>query len=76
MEQIAFIYGSVFVYWSDILLALGGVAAICTYLALYLREKGTAAAGIVSVPLCTVFSLLLARLVHWYCRTDGYTSLT
>lgn len=75
MEQIAFIYGSIFVYWSDILLAMGGAAAICMYLALYLGQKGTAAAGIVSVPLCAAFSLLLARFVHWYCRADSYSSL-
>ena len=75
MEQIAFIYGSIFVYWSDILLVFGGIAAICMYLALYLHQEGSAAAGIVSVPLCAAFSLLLARFVHWYCRTDSYSSL-
>ena len=75
MEQIAFIYGSIFVYWSDILLVFGGIAAICMYLALYLHQEGRAAAGIVSVPLCAAFSLLLARFVHWYCRTDSYSSL-
>ena len=75
MEQIAFIYGSVFVYWSDILLAMGGMVAVFMYLALYLREEGTAAAGIVSVPLCAALSLLLARFVHWYCRADSYRSL-
>ena len=76
MEQIAFIYSSIFVYWSDILLVLGGTAAICMYLALYLQQEGSAAAGIVSIPLCTAFSLLLARFVHWYCRGDSYSSLT
>lgn len=75
MDQIAFIYGSIFVYWSDILLAMGGAVATCMYLALYLRREGTAAAGLVSVPLCVAFSLLLARFVHWYCRTDNYSSL-
>ncbi|MBQ6719721.1 MAG: prolipoprotein diacylglyceryl transferase [Oscillospiraceae bacterium] len=76
MEQIALIYGSVFVYWSDILLVMAGMVAIFVYLALYLRQEGSAAAGIVSVPLCAAFSLLLARFVHWYCRTDSYSSLT
>ena len=75
MEKIAFIYRSVYVYWSDILLVMAGMVAICTYLALYLNRKGTAAAGIVSVPLCVALSLLMARLVHWYCRTDSYKSL-
>lgn len=76
MEQIALIYGSVFVYWSDILLVMAGMVAIFVYLALYLRQEGSATAGLVSVPLCAAFSLLLARFVHWYCRTDSYSSLT
>jgi len=76
MEQIAFIYRSVYVYWSAVLLVMAGIVAICVYLALYLRPEGSAAAGIVSIPLCVAFSLLMARLVHWYCRTDSYKSLT
>lgn len=75
MEQIAFIYRSVYVYWSAVLLVMAAIVAICVYLALYLRQEGSAAAGIVSVPLCVALSLLMARLVHWYCRTDSYKSL-
>ena len=76
MEQIAWIYGSVSVYWSSILLAMAVMTAVFLYLSLYLGQEGSAAAAMVSVPLCLAFSLLLSRLVHWYCRTDSYRSLT
>ena len=76
MEQIAFIYGSVFVYWSQILLALAAAASICVYLALYPGKPGTFAAAVVSVPLALAASLVLGRLLHWYCRPDQYADLT
>ena len=76
MEQIALIYGSVFVYWSHILLALGIAVGICLYLALYLSKPGTGMAAMLSVPLALGLSLVLGRLLHWYCRPDQYESLT
>ena len=76
MEQIAFIYGSVFVYWSHILLAMAAAASICVYLALYLGKPGTFVPAVVSVPLALAASLVLGRLLHWYCRPDQYASLT
>lgn len=75
MEQIAWIYGSVFVYWSHILLALGAAVGICLYLALYLSEPGTGMAAMLSVPLAMGLSLGLGRLLHWYCRPDQYAGL-
>lgn len=75
MEQIALIYGSVYVYWSTVLLAMAAMVAICVYFALYPWGKGSTAAGMLSVPLCVAFSLLLSRLVHWYCRVDSYRSM-
>ena len=76
MEQIAFIYGSVFVYWSHILLTMAAAVSICVYLTLYLGKPGTWAAAMVSVPLALAASLVLGRLLHWYCRPDQYAGLT
>lgn len=76
MEQIAWIYGSVFVYWSQILLVLGIAAGICLYLALYLSKPGTLAAAMFSVPLALGLSLVLSRLLHWYCHPEQYETLT
>lgn len=74
MEQIALIAGPVFVYWSSILRTLACAAAACAFLALYLK-KGKPLAAAVFLPLAAVFSLVLARLAHWYFRPDGYENL-
>ena len=76
MGQIALIHGSVFVYWQSILLVLAVSTAVCLYLSLYLSDRKNIAAAMLSVPLAVVFSMVLARLVHWYCRADQYESFT
>ncbi len=72
MERIAFILGERFVYWSPLILALAAAAGSCAFLALYLAKGGRAAAGALAVPLAIAASLVLGRLLHWYCRTDSY----
>lgn len=74
MERIAFIYGETFVYWSSIILTLATVCAICTFVALYLPKSRNIRACAEVIPFSIVVSLILARLVHWYCRTDSYSS--
>ena len=74
MERIAFIYGETFVYWSSIVLTLATVCAICTFVALYLPKSRNVRACAEVIPFSMVVSLVLARLVHWYCRTDSYSS--
>lgn len=51
MDQIAFIYGDRFIYWSHILLVLASVGAILLFLALYLGRTGKAASGFLTVTL-------------------------
>lgn len=75
MEQIAFISGGVFTYWSSVILALACVTAIALFASLYLFKTGRMAVVSLTVPLAFALSLVLARLVHWYCRTDSYDSL-
>jgi len=63
------------VYWNALILTAAAATAICFFLGLYgLRGKDPAAA-FAAVPLCIVLSLVLGRLIHWYCRGDGYESL-
>ena len=75
MGQIALIYGSVFVYWQPIFRVLAISAAICLYLSLYLSDRQNTVTAILSIPLALVFSIVLARLVHWYCHAEQYESL-
>lgn len=74
MEQIAFIIGDTFLYWSQLLLVLGAVAAVGFYGAVYLGKGGSFPAFGLSVLLSLCAGVPLARLIHWYCRTPAYES--
>ncbi len=74
MEQIAFIYGEIFLYWGPIIMTMAAAVAVCIFLALYLNKSGNGIAAAVTLPIAIVFSLVLARYQHWYCRADSYES--
>ena len=73
MERIAFVFGSTLIYWNSVVITLAAAAAICIFLAFYLRE-GEESAAAVAVPMAMVLSLFFGRLFHWYFRPDSYTS--
>lgn len=75
MDQIAFIFGETFIYWNSIITVLAVLTAVFTFLAFYLPRTGDGISASLLIPLSVVFSILLARLIHWYCRTDAYESL-
>lgn len=72
MDRIAFVSGENVFYWNSIILTLAAAVAICFFLAFYLGRCGNAVAGFAVVPLSLALSLVLGRLVHWYCRADSY----
>ena len=72
MNRIAFIIGENFLYWNAIILTLAVLTAICMYWALAVRHREDCSAAVVAVPVAFALSLLLSRLVHWYCRPQGY----
>ncbi len=76
MSQIAYIIGETFLYWNAIVLILAAAAAICFFLFFYLMRKGNGIGAALAVPLAMVPSILLARLVHWYCCANAYESMT
>ena len=75
MDRIAIIYGETFLYWSSIILTLAVAAAVCVFLCLYLREKFNGLGAAFLVPACLVASIILSRLMHWYCMANAYESL-
>lgn len=75
MEKIAFISGGTFVYWSSIILTLAVVAAMAVYAGMYIYKSGNVLAAMLTLPVAMVLSAVLARFIHWYCRTDSYTSV-
>ena len=74
MDRIAFISGDTFLYWSQILVALGALAAMAFYGAAYLARGGSFLAFGFSAAVSICAGVPLARLVHWYCRTPAYES--
>lgn len=75
MDRIAFIIGETFIFWSPIILALAAFTAICWFLGLYIGRSANGIGAFLAVPPAFVLSMVLSRLVHWYCRTDSYASL-
>ena len=75
MEKIAFISGGVFIYWSSIILTLAVLAAMAVYAGMYIYKSGNVLGAAVTLPVAMILSAVLARLIHWYCRTDSYSSL-
>ena len=76
MEKIAFISGGIFIYWSSIILALAALAAITIFAAVYLAKSDDLVGASVTIPLAMVASIVLSRLIHWYCRSDAYESMS
>lgn len=75
MEKIAFISGGTFIYWSSIILTLAALAAIVIFAATYIGKGGSVASLSITVPVAMVGSIVLSRLIHWYCRSDAYESM-
>ena len=75
MHKIAFIIGDQFVYWTPIMIAVGVLAAVCMFLALHIFAGGKTAGAFAAAPLAIAFSLLLGRLVYWFCAPEQYGSL-
>lgn len=75
MERIAFISGGIFIYWSSIILSLAALAAITIFAATYLGKNDDIVGVSVTIPVAMAASLVLSRLIHWYCRADAYESM-
>ena len=75
MERIAWIIGHTYIYWSDVVRVLASAAAVCCFLALYVRKEKRLLPGLVFSLLAVVLSLFFSRLGHWYFRPESYDSL-
>lgn len=76
MERLFMIAGRSFLYWNSLLLVLAAAAAICAFSALFLLWDGDSRALAVFVPLSLGLSLVLSRLIHWYCLPNQYAGLS
>lgn len=73
MDQIAFVFRELNIYWSSVLLLVAVWVAIFLFLSLYLHRGGKMAAAFSVVPLAVFFSFFWARLMHWYCFPESYS---
>lgn len=76
MEQVAFINGEIFIYWSSIILTLAVAIAVVLFAAFYLWKSKNTAALYMTIPVALLLSMVISRWVHWYCLTDSYESMT
>lgn len=75
MDQIALIIGGVNIYWSTAIIALAAGAGVLFFWCFYLWNGEDYLGAFLTAPVSVVLGVVLARLVHWYCRTDSYVSL-
>ncbi len=74
MDKIAFMIGETFLYWQSLILIVACAVAVFLFLALYLGKGGSAVAASLAVPVSIGLSLVLSRLLHWYCQSASYPS--
>ena len=72
MNQIAVCIGNTFIYWSSVIIFLGIAASFALSYALYTSHGGRGSALWLLLPLALLFSVLLSRLIHWYCHMEQY----
>ena len=75
MNQIAFIYGGILIYWRSIVMALAVLTGILFFGAAYFRRSKNLSGVALLSPLSILFSLFLARLIHWYFSPDSYEGM-
>ena len=73
MDQIAFFFRELYIYWSSVLLLVAAAVAVFLFLALYLGKGGKVLAAFGVVPLAVLFSCFFARFIHWYCFSESYS---
>lgn len=76
MDRVAIIYGNHIFYWKTLVLTVSAAVAACFFIAFYLQKSKRVSAAFLTPPLCMILSLVLSRFIHWYCRTESYSSLT
>ena len=75
MNQVAFILDHTTLYWYSIVLALAVTAGVCFFMACCSHGGIRMPWAAASVLMAIFLSLILSRLVFWYCRADSFHSL-
>lgn len=73
MENIAFCIYNIEISWRTIIIIVGVIAAYFLMFGLVPKEYPRCSV-VISVPFAIVFSVIMARLIHYYCNTLQYAS--
>ena len=74
MNSIAISVGSITIYWSSLIIALGVLAGLVMGLSLCRDDKCRASAVLCFYPPAILFSVFFSRLIHWYSYMEQYAS--
>lgn len=75
MNQVAFIFGGILIHWKSVAMTLAILIGLLFFGAAYTRRSSNMSGAALLCPLSIVFSLFLARLIHWYFTPDSYEGL-
>lgn len=75
MNQIALITESTTLYWYSMILALSAAAGVCLFMACCSHAGISSGWASVTALAAVALSLVLSRLIYWYCRPDCYRTL-
>ena len=73
MNPIAIYSGSIVIYWSSIVIALGILACVCMSLALCASNREPRSGMLLFVALTVMLSVPMCRAVHWYAHIEQYS---
>ena len=75
MDKVMMIYGGAYYYWKPVILAIAAAAAALLAIGVRIWRGERILPLAAALPLGTVLSLYISRLIHWYCRFESYESL-
>ena len=75
MDKVLMIYGGEYYYWKPVILAIAALTAALLAIGLRIWRGERVLPLAVALPVGTVLSLLIARIIHWYCRFESYENL-
>jgi len=76
VNNVAYIYPDSVVTWSGVVIALAVLCAVLVCFAFAVRKKGYCLPLAVMLPVAMALGCIFGRMIHWYCRTDQYSSFS
>ena len=74
MTGIALSHGSISIYYSSVMIALGAASCFCLTWSLYRANGGRGSAVCIYLLLSTILSVVFSRILHWDCHSEQYES--